>query len=426
MKENLGRTPRHRLATAVGATTVIVFALCAPARKAAADELRIGFIAPFTGGFAQQGADMKNGFNMYLNEVNSTFAGTKVTVIFEDDEAKVPVGVSKAEKLIGQDKVQILMGGVLATTGYALAPVSTREQIPYIMPVAAADDLTQREKSKYPFTIRTGWTGSQTTHALGQWACDNGIKRVATISADYAFGHESVGGFQDVFESCGGKVVQKVWPPLGTVDFGPFLAQLKRDTDAVFTMMVGAMIPALPKQYQAAGFKAPLIGQGTGTDEASLPFMGDEALGYVTSLQYTAALDNPKNVAFVKKFRSLYNKIPGYYAETNYTTAEWIHEVMKKTGGKWPGTKEFVRLMQSVHINSVRGPVYLDDMGSPVQNIYIRKVERKQLFGFPNAELWNIPIKTYPNVSQFWTIGKEKYLARPLYSRDNPPCKFCE
>jgi branched-chain amino acid transport system substrate-binding protein len=363
---------------------------------------------------------------MYLNEVNSNFAGAKVVVIFEDDEAKVPVGVSKAEKLIGQDKVQLVMGGVLATTGYALAPVTTRGEVPYVMPVAAADDLTQREKSKYPYLVRTGWTGSQTTHALGQWACEQGYKRVAAISADYAFGHESLGGFQDVFEGCGGKIVQKVWPPLGTVDFGPFLAQLNRNVDAVFTMMVGPMIAQLPKQYKAAGLKAPLIGQGTGTDEASLPFMDDDSLGYVTPLQYSAALATPKNEAFVKKFRTLYNKVPGYYAETNYTTAQWIHEVMKKTGGKWPGTKEFVRLMRETHIDSVRGPVRLDDMGGPVQNIYIRKVERKQLFGYPNAELWNVVVKTYPAISQFWTMDKDKYLATPLYSRTYPPCKYCE
>jgi branched-chain amino acid transport system substrate-binding protein len=82
--------------------------------------------------------------------------------------------------------------------------------------------------------------------------------------------------------------------------------------------------------------------------------------------------------------------------------------------------------MRETHIDSVRGPVRLDDMGGPVQNIYIRKVERKQLFGYPNAELWNVVVKTYPAISQFWTMDKDKYLATPLYSRTYPPCKYCE
>jgi branched-chain amino acid transport system substrate-binding protein len=394
---------------------------------ASAQELRIGFIAPFTGGFAQIGKDMKDGFQMYLDEVNSNFAGAKVVVIYEDDQAVVATGATKAEKLISQDKVNLIMGGVLAPSGYALAPISTRHEIPYVMPVAAADDLTQRKKSEFPYLVRTGWTGSQTTHALGQWACDQGMKRVAVVAADYAFGWESSGGFQTAFESCGGQVVQKVWPPLGNKDFGPFLAQIRPDVDAVFTVMVGPMIAAFPKQYAAAGLKMPLIGQGTGTDEATLPSMGEESIGYVTALQYSAALDNPRNQAFVKKFRGLYNKVPGYYAETNYTTGQWIHEVLKKTQGKWPGTKQFVKLMEETQLGDTpRGPVRLDAMGSPVQNIYIRKVQKMKMFGYANDELWNVVVKTYPNVGQFWTYKQADYLATPLYSRDFPACKYCK
>jgi branched-chain amino acid transport system substrate-binding protein len=117
-------------------------------RASAAEELRIGFIAPMTGAFAQVGRDMANGFQMYLDEVGSNFAGTKVTFVLEDDEGKPPVGVRKAEKLIRQDKVQVFVGGLLASTGYALAPVSTRLKTVYIPSVPAADDLTQRDSAK--------------------------------------------------------------------------------------------------------------------------------------------------------------------------------------------------------------------------------------------------------------------------------------
>jgi branched-chain amino acid transport system substrate-binding protein len=336
-------------------------------------------------------------------------------------------GKTKAEKLIASDKVHIIMGGVLAPTGYALAQVSSDQKIPYVMPVAAPDDVTQRDKAKYPYLVRTGWTGSQTTHALGQWACDQKLKRVATVSSDYAFGWESTGGFQDVFEACGGKVVQKIWPPNQTKDFGPFLAQLKPDVDAVFTVMVGAMIPQFPKQFRAAGFKMLLIGQGTGADEASLPYMSDDAIGMVTAQQYSAAIKTKENEAFVKSFRAANGKVPGYYAETNYSSGKWLHEAMKKTKGKWPGAEKFVQLMRETQLKSTpRGPVRLDEMGSTVQTIYIRKVEKTKLMGFPNDELWNVVVKTYPNVSQFWTTPKEKYLATPLYSREYPPCKNCE
>ena len=69
--------------------------------------------------------------------------------------------------------------------------------------------------------MRTGWTSSQPTHPFGEWACEQGYKRIVAIAADYAFGYETVGGFQKTFEACGGKIIQKIWPPLGTIDFGP-------------------------------------------------------------------------------------------------------------------------------------------------------------------------------------------------------------
>ena len=103
-----------------------------------------------------------------------------------------------------------------------------------------------------------------------------------------------------------------------------------------------------------------------------------------------------------------------------------IHEVMKQTSGNWPGAEQFVKLLASVKVDAPRGPVSLDDMRNPVQNIYIRRVEKKKMFGYDKEELWNTVIKTYPNVSQFWTYGKDKFLQQPVYSRDFPPCNFCE
>jgi branched-chain amino acid transport system substrate-binding protein len=397
-----------------------------PAAPAGAEELRIGFLAPTTGIFAAVGKDMVDGFQMYLDQVKNNLGGAQVKFIVEDEQGKPDVAVTKARKLVLQDKVHMLVGGLLASTGYALAPVSTAEKTLYISPVAAADDLTQRQLDKYPYFIRTGWTSSQPSHPFGQWACDQGYKKIAVIAADYAFGYEVVGGFQKAFEDCGGKIIQKIWPPIGTKDFGPYIPTLKTDADAIFTLMVGPMSLQLPKQLAAAGNTKPVIGGGTSYDEFVLPSMGDEVIGHVSALMYSAALDTPKNAAFVKAYRAKYNKVPSYYSETDYTTGEWIDEAMKKAGGKWPGPEQFIKLMEGIKLDTVRGPVSLDDMRNPIQNIYIKKVEKKKMFGYDKAELWNTVIKTYPNVGQFWKYDKAAFLKQPVYSRDFPPCKFCE
>jgi branched-chain amino acid transport system substrate-binding protein len=415
---------KHAFARGLGAALFGGFFLFGYGSGLRAEELRIGFLAPTTGIFAQVGKDMVDGFQMYLDEVKNDFAGAQVKFIVEDEQGKPDTGVTKVKKLILQDKVQMYVGGLLASTGYALAPLSTSDSI-YIVPVAASDDLTQRDAAKFPFLIRTGWSSSQPSHPFGQWACDQGYKKIVAAGADYAFGYEVIGGFHKAFENCGGKIIQKIWPPIGTKDFGPYLPTMKQDADAIFTLMVGPMSLQFPKQLAASGNKKPVIGGGTSYDEFVLPSMGDEVIGHVSALQYSAALENPKNEAFVKKYRAKYGKVPSYYSETNYTTAQMIHEVIKANNGNFPGQEAFVKQLAAIKVDSIRGPVSIDEMRNPVQNIYIKKVEKKKMFGYDKDELWNTVIKTYTNVNQFGQFNKDEFLKTPVYSRDYPPCKFC-
>ena len=393
----------------------------------AQEELRIGFLAPRTGLYTAIGTDMLNGFQLYLDEHKGMLGGMKVKLIVEDDQGKPDVDVTKAKKLILQDKVHMLVGALLASSAYALAPVSTQEKTLYIASSATADNIAQRQADQNPYMVLSTWVPSQPNHPLGQWACDQGYKRVAALAADYAFGYEQLGGFQKAFEECGGKIVQKIWTPLGTKDFGPYIPAIKADADAIFTLMVGPMSLQFPKQLRQSGNKKPIVAGGTSYDEFVLPFMGDEVVGDVSALQYSAALETPKNEAFVKRYRAKYNKVPSYYSEGNYTTAQWIDETIKKLGSKYTGPEEFIKTMASIKLDTPRGPVELDlETKSPVHNISIKKVEKKKMFGYPKEELWNTVIKTYEKVGTFYTYDRAKFRAQPVYSRDYPPCKFCE
>ena len=171
----------------LGSCLALSLAAAAPAN---AEELRLGFIAPMTGIFAQIGKDMVNGFQMYLDEHGGKLGGAEVKFIVEDSQGKPDTAVTKAKKLVLNDKVHMFIGGLLASTGYALAPVSNEEKTLYISSIPAADDLTQRQADKYPLFFRSGFTSSQPTQPLGQWACDQGYKKIVAIAADYAFGFE--------------------------------------------------------------------------------------------------------------------------------------------------------------------------------------------------------------------------------------------
>ncbi len=383
--------------------------------------IKVGFLTQMTGGGAAVGKDMSNGFMMSLEEISKQIAGRKVEVILEDTQGNPAQALTRLRKLVESDKVHAIAGIFLANEGYALAPKVDEYRIPTVWAVVSADDLTQRKPTKW--AVRTGWTSSQPNHPFGEYAAKTlGYKRVVTIAMDYAFGWEQVGGFQKTFEEAGGQIIQKLWPPLGTTDFGPFLAQIKRDADAVFAVMVSASSLRFPKQYQDAGLKArlPLIGGGTSFDEFVLPALGDEAIGAISPLIYSAAIDTPVNQRFVKEFRKKYGKVPGYYAEASYTAARWIAEAAKAVGGNVEDKEKFLAALKKVEISDApRGPIRLDTYGNPIQNIYVRKVEKR------DGELWNTVIQTFTGVSQFWKYKPEEFLKQPVYDRNYPACKHC-
>jgi branched-chain amino acid transport system substrate-binding protein len=384
--------------------------------------MKIGVITPMTGAAAAVGKDMVNGLSLYLEQNGQQLADRKVQVIVEDSQGKPDVALTKLRKLVENDKVQVLIGEVFAHIGYAMAPRVDEYQVPMLYPVIAADDLTQRKPAKW--VVRTGWTSSQPSHPFGEWVYKTlGYKRVAVIAIDYAFGWEVVGGFQKSFEEAGGQIIQKLWPPLGTTDFAPYLSQIRRDADAVFALMVAASSLRFPKQYQDAGLKArlPLIGGGTTFDEFVLPSLGDEAIGGITPLIYSAALETPENTRFVKEYHAKFGKVPSYFSETSYTAGRWINEAARAINGNVEDRDTFLAALRKVEIpDAPRGPLKLDPYGNPVQNIYVRKVEKKE------GALWNTVIHTFPAVSQFWKYPPEEFLKQPVYSRDFPPCPNCQ
>jgi branched-chain amino acid transport system substrate-binding protein len=381
--------------------------------------IKIGYISPLSGGMAANGKDMLTGIELYLQEIGYQVAGRKIELLVEDDEANPATGLTKTRKLVEKDGVHLMTGGLMASTAYALAPYIDSKEIPMTYPIMSADDITQRKIPKW--IIRTGWASCQPHQPFGEYAYNVlKYKKIAVIAYDFAFGWECVGGFHKAFEDSGGKILQKIWVPLTAQDFSPYLSQFSKDADAVFAVFSGRQTMQFCKQYQEFGLKGkvPLIGGGTVTDEHALPQMGDEATGIITPLHYSEVLDNPANKKFVKAFREKAKKAASYYSEGTYTGARWIVEAIKAINGDVENRGKLMAALKKVELKDVpRGPMKLDDYGNPIQNIYIRKVERK------GEELQNTVIYTYPNVSQFWKSKPEEFLKQPVYSREYPPVK---
>jgi branched-chain amino acid transport system substrate-binding protein len=397
-------------------------ALCLAGETAAQKgPIKVGLLVPQTGPLAGNGKDMINGFELFFEQVGYKLAGREIKLVIEDDEGKPATGLTKARSLVEGQGMHLIVGPLSAAIGYAVAGYVDSKKMPTIFPIVSAEDITQRKRS--PYVVRTGWSSAQPSHPFGKWVVDTlRYKKIAMIAYDFAFGWEVAAGFQRSFEEAGGQVVQKLWPPLGTADFGPYLAQLRRDVDAIYCVFSGADALRFGKQFTEAGLKArlPLIGGGTFTDEHVLRVQGDEVLGVVTALHYSAALATPANQKFVKAYEAKYKQIPSYYSEGTYVAGIALKAALEATGGDIENVDKFLAALRRVDLSDApRGPMKFDDFGNPVQNIYVRKVERK------DGKLQNTIIHTFPSVGQFWTYKPDEYLKNPVYSRDYPPCKHC-
>jgi branched-chain amino acid transport system substrate-binding protein len=425
---SLAKKGREHTAGILGVTCFTVF-LClvigglgTMAQGAEKGPIKIGFISPHTGNFAQMGIDMVDGFKLYLDEINYTVAGRKIELIVEDEGEIPATAVTKMRKLVTHDKVHLVAGVFLTAAAYAVAPVAVEAQTPFVITLSAGDDLTQRKRSKY--VTRVSFTACQFGHVAADYAYKKlGWRKAVVLGMDYGWGHENIGSFQRTFEEMGGKVIQKVWTPMATADYGPYVASLKRDADGIFEVVTGAASIRFLKTMRSSGLmnKWKVVAPGTATDESLLPALADDGAGVYSVFNYSAALKNPENMKFNERVLKVIKREPTLGMAHSYTGADWIVRAIKGVNGDVENKDKFIEAVRAIEIpNSLRGPLKLDKYGHVIQNIYIRQVEK-----VGNA-YQNTVIETYPMVSQFWTYDPETFLKSPVYGRDYPPCKNCQ
>jgi branched-chain amino acid transport system substrate-binding protein len=380
--------------------------------------VRIGYIVSLTGAGKMPSELLLKGAELYLDEIHGKMAGKTVRLFVENDETNPAMAIGKVRKLVEEDRVNLINGVFFSHILYAIEKSVEKYQIPVVVATAAGDDATQRKVSKW--IVRTSFSASQQTHVLGDYAYkDLKLRKVAAIGADIAFGHEEVGGFQRSFEQCGGQVIQKLWAPVGFSDFTKLLSGLRKDADAVFLCDVGDTALIIPKQLRELGYKKPMIGGPTSFDDSLLANLGDSALGAISAQHYTNTLDTPASKHFVELFQAKYHMNPSVYSENGYTSMMWVHKAVDALKGNVNDKAKLMDALKRVQLTGPRGPEKLDSFGNPVNNTYILKVEKA------NGKYVNKVIKTYPNVSQFWTWKPEEFLKQPVYSKEYPPCKYC-
>src|SRR5580698_9117098 len=388
---------------------------------AQAAPIKIGLLTVKTGPLAQGGIQMEQGALTYLKETNYTMAGRKVDFVSADTGGAPAGAKTKVQELVERDKVDVVIGPLAAFELYAINDYVQQQKMPTLS-LAAADNLTQRAPN--PYLIRASATSSQAMQPLGHYAAtEMKLKRVAALADDLAFGYEEIGGFQAAFEKDGGCLVGKLWPPLTTPDYTPYVAQIA-DCDGVCQGFAGSNPLRFMKAYAGAGLKYPVVTGETGGDDALLKSYGEEAIGLVGCCPYTLDLATDGNQRFVDGMLKNYDTIPGQYAALLYVNCQVVDAALKALGGNPGDGDKFMAALKAVSLTDTpRGPLKFDHLNNVIGNIYVRRIGTEGAkYGL---KLWNKTIHTYENVSQFWDWPEAEYLAHPVYSRDYPPLTKC-
>ena len=374
-------------------SALAVLAFAASSVLAQDGNFKIGLILPMTGQQATTGRQIEAAARLYMAQNGDTVVGRKIELIVKDDTSVPDVTKRIAQELVVNDKVNVLAGFGITPSALATAPIATQSKTPQVVMAAATSSITLAS----PYIVRTSFTLPQAAVGLADWAPKNGIKKVVTLVSDYGPGIDAEKYFKERFSFNGGTNVESLRVPLRNPDFAPFLQKVRDlKPDALFVFVPSGAGAAVMKQFlergmDKAGIK--LIGTGDVTDDDQLNDMGDGALGVVTSHHYSAAHPSATNKKFVDAFGKANKGLrPNFMAVGGYDGMRVIYEALKATKGKGDGDA-LLAAMKGQIFESPRGPMFIDaQTRDVVQNIYLRKVEKK------DGQLYNVEFDVIKDV----------------------------
>jgi len=367
-----------------------VAALCAGS-AAAQDTIKIGMVMQMTGPNAAGGREISAAAKLYMAQHGDAVAGKKIELIFRDD-ASIPDNAKRlAQELIINDKVSLLAAGI-TPSAMAMAPIATEAKVPTVVTISGTSVVTERS----PYYVRTSFTLGQQSGIIADWAIKNGSRKAVAVLSDWAPGAEAGKVFEANFTKGGGQVLETLKVPLANPDFAPFLqraADLHPDT--LFVFVPAGQAGTFARQFAERGLDKSgikLIGPGDITDDDDLPTTGDTLLGVVTAGIYSAAHPSALNKEFVAAYQKATGHRANFLAVSGYDGMHLIYEALKKTGGK-TDADAVIAAMKGMSWESPRGPISIDpNTRDIVQNVYIRKVEKK------DGEPWAVEFATFEAV----------------------------
>ncbi|TNF55328.1 MAG: ABC transporter permease [Burkholderiales bacterium] len=346
--------------------------------RAQSDKLRVGFMLPYTGTFAQLGVAIENGFRMALNEQGGKLGGREIEFFKVDDESNPAKGIENATRLVQRDKVDVLVGTVHSGVQMGIHRVARESGVLNLIPNAGVHVATRQQCA--PNVFRTSFSNSQPTMALGKPMVERGHKKAVWITWNYAAGDEAFEGFEKSYTEAGGQIIKKLGLPFPNVEFQALLTEIASlKPDAVACFFAGGGAAKFLRDYHAAGLSRSIQLYGSGfLTEGVLQAAGDAANGVLTTMHYSDSLDTARNKQFRLDYAKTFKMQPDVYAVQGYDTGLLLVQGANAVRGDFGNKQSLYAAMRGAEIDSPRGKWKMSPSHNPIQDMYLRQVENRE------------------------------------------------
>ncbi|ABM59817.1 ABC transporter substrate-binding protein [Verminephrobacter eiseniae] len=299
-------TKLHPLLAGTALLAALPLAVCAQGKE----PIRIGLVTSRSGGFSTMGADVARGIGFAVDEANAKGGvdGRRIILAEGDDESTPDAGRRVAEKL-ARDGHNLLIGPITSSISLAISQNLARWDAAFIGTISKADKLTTDACN--PRFVRTNHSDAMDLAMIGEWVKGIEGNDFAILAADYVWGQDSAKSFEAAVTAQGKKVSLKLFAPLGTKDYAPYIQQIKAaNVDAIWVADVSGGIAFVK---QAADFnlipKTPLIGHAL-VSNFVIDATGKAMANVPGNVGFTPDIDTPQTKAFVSAFKARHHRLP--------------------------------------------------------------------------------------------------------------------
>ncbi|WP_206612130.1 ABC transporter substrate-binding protein [Aureimonas ureilytica] len=337
----------------------------------AEEPIRIGFITTLTTPAAAIGNDMVDAVKLAVDHAGGTIAGHPIEVIYEDDGLQPDLGRQKAEKLVRQEKVDVVAGFIWSNVLMAARKTVIDSDAFLISTNAGPSDMAGKLCNPDFFSLRG--QNDMVPMALGKVMNEQKRKKLYVLAPNYAAGIDMVKGVERTF---GGEVVGRDFTKWGDdpqLDFSAELAKVAASgADALFAFYPGRAA-TFARQFEQAGLKDKVKLYSVYTlNQIVLPQLQkagvDVVLGSSTADYWSPDIDTPANRRFVEDFQKRYGRLPSNYAAAAYDLIPYLKAAVEQSGGDIKNRDAVRKALIAADYDSVRGRYELARNHFPIDN----------------------------------------------------------